>query len=306
MSNEMHIGDIGSVIRITVKDAGVAVDISSASTKQILLEKPDGTILTKTAQFLTTGADGVIQYTTIAGDLDVAGIWRAQAYIVSATWSGHSSPYQFTVFANVPDSGDSVDLITLADAKAYLKVTSTADDGIIKSLISSVSAWAQGYLNRNLVNTSYVEYYSGDGSCSLLLRNSPIIAVTSINIDSLRVFGSSTLVASSNYLVKKSSGILESFYLLGNWTPGSSNIKVSYSAGYVVGTTMPHDIRMAVRRIVDHQYRIGYTHRKLDYKSESIESMNVSFKEDAIPKDAQSMLDPYRNLMPSPQFEYAD
>ncbi len=97
-------------------------------------------------------------------------------------------------------------LITLAEAKEYGKVTSTGDDPIISAIINGVSETIQGYLKRNLVSTTYTEYYSGDSTRDLCLRNFPIVSLTSVNIDELRVWGSDTLVDLTNLIVKKSSG----------------------------------------------------------------------------------------------------
>lgn len=204
-------------------------------------------------------------------------------------------------------------LVSLAEAKEFLKVTGVGDDTILNHLINGVSQWVSGYLKRCLVSKAHTEYYSGDGEMEIQLRNYPIISVTSINIDALRVFDASNAVdVSANIIIKKGVGLLRAFNLMYGFTAGESNIKIVYVAGYTVATdggstgTMPYTIRLAVKRILEKQYRIGYTHRKLDYASESIESMNVTFNPDAIPKDAVSLLDGYRKTIPAPQFEYAD
>ena len=205
-------------------------------------------------------------------------------------------------------------LVTLEEAKEYLKQSGTDQDAIISHLVNAISAWVQGYLKRNLVSKAYVEYYSGDGDVELVLRNYPIVSITGVWLDSLRVFGSDTLIDSTDYITKKDQGILRAFNLFGNWINGESNIKVSYTAGYTVASagtpgssgTMPYDIRMAVKRILDHQFRVGYTHRKLDFQSESISGMNITFNPNDIPKDALSMLDGWKKSIPTPQYEYAD
>lgn len=203
-------------------------------------------------------------------------------------------------------------IVSLAEAKEYLKVTSSGDDAIISHLINATSAWVQNYIKRDVVSQSRVEYYSGDGSSELILKNRPIAAVASLYIDELRAWGSDTLVDSANLIIKKGQGILTAFNLLYGFTHGHANIKVTYTAGYTVATdggasgTMPYDLRMAVKRILDQHYRLGYTQRKLDTASESMSGMNITFRESAIPKDALSMLDGYREVAPSPQFEYAD
>lgn len=74
--------DVGTILTITVvDDDGVAVDISGATSKQIVFLKPDETVVTKTAVFVSDGSDGKIKYTTIAGDLDIVGLWHIQPLI---------------------------------------------------------------------------------------------------------------------------------------------------------------------------------------------------------------------------------
>ena len=88
-ANEIHLGDIGTVFVVTVKDGSSTIDISGATTKQIILVAPDGGKLTKTASFTTDGTDGKMQYAAVSGDLDEAGWWKLQGRVVltSGTWS---------------------------------------------------------------------------------------------------------------------------------------------------------------------------------------------------------------------------
>jgi len=105
-TGQIFVGDIGTIFEATIKDqAGAVVDISTATTKQILFKKPTGVVLTKTASFTTTGSDGKIRYTTIAGDLDVSGVWSTtnpgwqwEAYVVMPSGSWHSDICQFSVY----------------------------------------------------------------------------------------------------------------------------------------------------------------------------------------------------------------
>lgn len=211
-----------------------------------------------------------------------------------------------------------VAVLTLAEAKEYLKITTSAEDVIISHLVNAVSQWINGYLNRHLVSKAHVEYYSGDGSLELVLKNYPIISITSVFVDDQRLWPSSSEVVAANMIVKKDSGILRAFNLLYGWQPGESNIKISYTAGYTVATsgsegggvtspgTMPYDIRLAAKLLLDRHFRIGYSNRKLDFSSESISGMNITFKDNDIPKDAKLMLDKYKSKMVCTQYEYAD
>jgi hypothetical protein len=101
-AGEIHVGDIGTVFTITIKDGSSAVDVSTATTKEILVTKPDGTEVTWAASFVTSGADGKIKYTTAsAGDLNQVGAYRIQAHIVFLTGDWHTDIGDFYVHGNL-------------------------------------------------------------------------------------------------------------------------------------------------------------------------------------------------------------
>lgn len=97
-STDIRVGDVGIAFKVTISDCETIVDISSASTKQILLYKPDGTVLTKTASFFTDGTDGILTYSTISGDIDLAGFWRIEAYVVLGASQYYSEIARFRVY----------------------------------------------------------------------------------------------------------------------------------------------------------------------------------------------------------------
>lgn len=99
--DEIHVGDIGTKLRFKIQDGLTIVDISGASVKDILLEKPDKTVLTKAGVFTTNGVDGLLEYITLSGDLDTAGSWRAQASLILPSGSWKSSLADFTVHSNL-------------------------------------------------------------------------------------------------------------------------------------------------------------------------------------------------------------
>ncbi|MEE9593247.1 MAG: hypothetical protein V3W28_06685 [Thermoplasmata archaeon] len=100
--NDAQLDDVGTIIRLTITDtAGTAIDVSSATTQEIILRKPDGTVVTKTSVFTTDGTDGKIEYVTIADDLDAVGSWQAQANIVLPSEAWRSAVASFRVRANL-------------------------------------------------------------------------------------------------------------------------------------------------------------------------------------------------------------
>ena len=96
-----HVNDVGSIIRRTIKDGGVTVNLSTATTKQFRFRRPDGSILVKPAAFTTDGTNGAIEYVTISGDLSLPGVWQGQCYfvLVSGTWA--TDLFSFEVGANL-------------------------------------------------------------------------------------------------------------------------------------------------------------------------------------------------------------
>lgn len=103
MSAEIHVGDVGTAFKITVKDEDEAViDISTATLKQIWFQKADGTVVTKTASFVTDGTDGQMQYVTEDDDLDQTGKWKIQGYIeIGASRKVHTDISEFKVWPNL-------------------------------------------------------------------------------------------------------------------------------------------------------------------------------------------------------------
>ena len=57
-----------------------------------------GTWTQKSASFLTDGADGILQYITIAGDIDESGIWYVQGYVETTLGKFFTEKARFTVY----------------------------------------------------------------------------------------------------------------------------------------------------------------------------------------------------------------
>lgn len=99
---EIHVGDIGTKFIITILDEGEAVDISACTTKEIMFEKPDKTVLTKTASFQTDGTDGKIFWmTTLVTDLDLMGQWKIQGKISIGGGTWKTQIGTFRVYENI-------------------------------------------------------------------------------------------------------------------------------------------------------------------------------------------------------------
>ena len=100
---DIHIGDIGTILRLTVLryDGNVESNLGSATVIRIKLRKPDATTLTKTASLSGDGSDGRMQYTTVSGDLDAEGTWQIQGYLELGGGKWHTSIANFNVVSNL-------------------------------------------------------------------------------------------------------------------------------------------------------------------------------------------------------------
>jgi hypothetical protein len=101
MADQIHVDDIGTVLTITVKENGTAVDLSDATAKKLVLDPPNGTILNRDIDFATDGKNGKLKYTTIEGDLPEAGQYKYQVHITTPSGEWHSSIGTFKVIKNL-------------------------------------------------------------------------------------------------------------------------------------------------------------------------------------------------------------
>lgn len=100
-ANEIHVDDIGTEFLVTIQANDTFVDISSATTKQFIFQKPDCSKLTKAVSFDSDGTDGKLSYNTTSGDIDSAGTWKLQALVVLTSGTYHSEITSFKVHPNL-------------------------------------------------------------------------------------------------------------------------------------------------------------------------------------------------------------
>lgn len=89
-----HVGDIGTAIIIKateIDDNGdeQIVDLTTATNMVIRMQKPDSTIVEKTATLTTDGSDGKFQFISEDGDFDQAGTWKILGivYFNTSRWA---------------------------------------------------------------------------------------------------------------------------------------------------------------------------------------------------------------------------
>ena len=148
-------------------------------------------------------------------------------------------------------------LVSASTLKEYLpEISGTALDSDLDSLIARVETAIARFIgfpvpdsgqSPTLDSVAYTFFLDGPSSWSnrvLQLPIFPVSAVTNVYVDSLRVYGSSTIVASSEYDLDIQPGIL----ILketssATWDKGYRYIKAQVTAGW---STAPRDLEQAI------------------------------------------------------------
>ena len=168
-------------------------------------------------------------------------------------------------------------LTTLTDVKLALNITSAAQDDQLSTLIPSAEQVIKNYVHRDLESQTYTQIYSGTDQRHLVLRQTPVTAITSVYEDDdayygqgqAPVFDSTTLLTEGiDFVLDRDisttyskSGILwrigyvwpkarrHYYYRTLSHEPGPpfGNIKVTYVAGF---SPIPDDIKYAVAMLV--------------------------------------------------------
>jgi uncharacterized phiE125 gp8 family phage protein len=171
-------------------------------------------------------------------------------------------------------------LTTLAEAKAYLRITETSEDSLIESLINAVSDQIENYCRRKLKEQTYTdEEYDGTNSASLLLSQFPVSSITSVKIDDV-------LIDSSEYKLRKSTGIL--IRKNSTWPKDIMNIKVTYVSGY---NPVPSDLELACKHMVMFYYKTDISNFSKTFGE------GFMIRPEAFPPQVRMLLDGYRKAM---------
>jgi uncharacterized phiE125 gp8 family phage protein len=187
-----------------------------------------------------------------------------------------------------------IQVLAQSALKTFLKISGATEDALLDSICDRTNALIKSYIGRNLVSQTYTEYYDGNGSAKLLLRNYPVVSLTSLHVDTLRAFGSvSEIVIADNVLLENNAGIIRLWNQGGVFLRGRANVKVVYVAGYA---TMPYDLVDAAILIASHSYKRHYQDQRIGLQSETIGDRTMTYSSEAIPAKAKLILDKYKRV----------
>lgn len=172
-------------------------------------------------------------------------------------------------------TGTSTLAVSLSDAKAWLRIDSSAEDTLITNLIYSATTYFELTTGRDLINKTYACYpdnFPGNYTSyavlvpySLYANNSPIQLKKSRvqSITSIQYYkdGVLTTFSSANYYVTKEADNFPWIYLVdgASWPSDVDNraqaVVITFVAGYgSADTNIPYDIKQCLLQMVDYLY----------------------------------------------------
>ena len=155
--------------------------------------------------------------------------------------------------------------VTLAEAKAHLRVDTSDDDAYIGTLITAAREWCEQYLDRTLVHTQWAmrfDTFPPDGTQDIELPRPPMATAgttTAVALTFTFENGTTSTYSTASYRVDRAGtpGTVKTLYGQ-TWPPhlmDDNAISVTWWAGYgATGASVPATIRHAILMLVGHWY----------------------------------------------------
>jgi hypothetical protein len=189
------------------------------------------------------------------------------------------------------------DLCLLADLKARLKIqpSNTNADAELQNLISRCSLEFTRACNRtSFFVQAYTERRNGQGGRMMVLRNDPIVSVTSVNVGRLVIVQSPDGLQ-PGYVFDASTLYLVNYVFF----PGYGNVQINYTAGFgpanglaLDDPSFPNDIEEAVLDWCATRYKIRQNEGMTGKRLATGES--VSFSTEDTPKNVRAVIELYK------------
>jgi uncharacterized phiE125 gp8 family phage protein len=139
-------------------------------------------------------------------------------------------------------------IITLADAKTFLRVYSTDTDAEITDMLEAVSDVCERFTRKVWRSTTYTETYTVDAETTVLhLRHAPVTSITTVTENG-------TAVSASGYTLDGRQGWLQRGSSLSPmcWQQGFQNVAVVYVCG--PPGSVPSNIEQGCRLLAQHMW----------------------------------------------------
>lgn len=224
--------EIGDMVTVGVNIKNAAGTLTAPATLVCTITLPDGTTTTPTVDTVATGQYSADYAATLTGH-----------HLVRWVSTSPASAYNDGFF--VIDPGP-LSILSLADAKAMLNITSTANDEELRETILEAVDIAERKTGRKFRRTTHTEAYDGGRGPRLVLRHQPVVSVTSISESG------TALTSGTDYIADLTDGIVlrGQSTATGWWAAGNQNISVVYVSGETSLTA-----RRLIKELTRHLWR---------------------------------------------------
>ena len=180
-----------------------------------------------------------------------------------------------------------VEPVTVAEAKAHLRVDTSDDDTYIGTLVTAAREWVEAYLDRTLVNTQWrlrLERFPIDSQYPIDLPRPPVVSsgtATAVTITYTADTGGTATLSTAQFRVQRfeTPGRVTTVYG-GTWPAGMEDndaVVVTWWAGYgPSGSSVPAAIRHAILMLVGFWFEnrstvvVGSISKPLEFAVESL------------------------------------
>ena len=190
-----------------------------------------------------------------------------------------------------------LNLVSLAEAKAYLNISVTTFDTQIQAMIDGASALIEDFCQNAMVEREFTEHYTGGinlhkgGAKRIYLKHFPVAEVASITDDSGYV------MPADQYVIWPEKGILEHFgywYVPQTTTGSPGRWTVVYTAGRHADTaSVIPSLKLACNMLLATRWMA----RSPGIQSQRIGDLSIAWdrnlESEGLPAEVRSMLGPY-------------
>ena len=165
------------------------------------------------------------------------------------------SEHFFVDVLSKPPAGASVEPVTIAMAKAFLRVEDDIDDALIAALIQAAREKGESLSRRAFLTQTLTQVLDAwPGDYRIVLRRPPLLSVTSVKYT---IDGAAEASTWTDYSVdiKNEPGVIHLNSVPNDTLEESGAIVVTYTAGYgAAGTDVPEVLRLAMLMLVAYWY----------------------------------------------------
>jgi len=147
--------------------------------------------------------------------------------------------------------------VSLAEAKAYLRIDTNDEDALISGLITAAREYCESFHNRAYITQTWELSFDDFPNMPLKLPRPPLVSVESVKvIDST---GAETTLDPSDYIVDTDSEPGRIAFTSGKCWPSVelapiNAVKIRYTAGYDDAQKVPQSVKQAMLIYIAHRY----------------------------------------------------